>query len=428
MVTTMGGDVVGQSDVAARLGDICGSPFVRRAGPDDAVATTAPDWVVAPGTVGAVAEVLRLAADRDLAVVPRGSGSKLDWGATPSHVDVMLDTGRLSGIWHHPPGSAAARVGAGTTLRAAQQAVGRTGWRISLDPPSPSATLGGIIAADEAGPLSHQHGSPCRQVIGVDYVDATGELVRAVPETDDGDELPGLLCGSQGALAVLVSATVRLQPAPASRQWVRRGVTTPLEAHDLVSELTETGLHPAAIELDLPAGSSAAARPGRTGSLAVLFEGDPASTRHRAAGAVTLLGGDASAADQPPTWWQHYPFAAGDIAIRLDVPPAHLYAAIYALRDAFGAPVAVRGCAGTGLVHATLPGSTAPDRVAGILSTVRTVLAARRGTCVVLTAPAEVRRAIDLWGQVPDLTRLRELKQRFDPRHRLAPGRLTGGL
>lgn len=424
----MGGDVVDRSDVAARLGEICGPSFVRRAGPGDEVATRSPTWVVAPGTVGSVAEVLRLAADRDLALVPRGSGSKLDWGATPSHVDIVLDTGRLSGIWHHPPGSPAARVGAGTALRAAQQAVGRSGWRMPLDPPSPAATLGGIIAADETGPLSHRHGSPCRQVIGIDYVDAAGSLIRAVPDTGDGDELPGLLCGSQGALAVLVSATVRLQPAPADRRWVRRRVASPLEVHDLVGELADARLHPAAIELDLPAGSPTAALSGRAGVLAVLFEGEPASTRQRAARAISLLGGQASAADQPPTWWQRYPFTAGDIAIRIDVPAAHLHAAIYALRDAVGAPVAVRGCAGTGLVHAALPGSTPPDRVARILASVRAVLLARRGTCVVLTAPAAVRRAVDIWGEVPGLSRLRELKQRFDPQRRLAPGRLTGGL
>lgn len=429
------------------LAEICGARYARRGGVGDAVAATTPRWVVSPGSPGVVADVLRLCADRGLTLVPRGSGSKLDWGATPPHVDILLDTVRLSGIWHHPPGSATVRVGAGTTLQAAQRAVGRTGWRLPFDPPSAAATVGGVVATAEAGPLSHRHGSPCRHLTGVDYVDAAGALVRAGSSGGGPDQLPELLCGSQGALAVLVSATVRLQPAPADRRWVCRSVATPLEVHDLVEELTGTGLQPAAIELDLPAsdppagsgpagpgraaGSGPTVRSGpavRSGTLAVLFEGEPGPTGSRADRAAALLGGTATVTDRPPSWWQRYPFGPGDVAIRLAVPTAHLHAAIYALRDAVGAPVGVRGSAGTGVVHAVLPGATPPERIAGLLTTVRTVLLARGGTCQVLAAPAAVRRSVDIWGDVPDLPRLRQLKQAFDPHRRLAPGRLPGGL
>ncbi|WBB96651.1 FAD-binding oxidoreductase [Solwaraspora sp. WMMA2059] len=418
-------------DVAARLAEICGAAHVRDAGPDDEVAAAAPRWVAAPGTASATAEVLRLCADRDLTLIPRGSGSKLDWWTPPSYVDIVLDTSRLAGVWHRPPGSRTVRVGAGTPLHTAQQAVGRAGWRMPLDPPSASATVGGIVATDETGPLSHRHGPPCRHVTGVDYVDAAGRLVRAASETDDaGDEPPQLLCGSQGALAVLVAATVRLQPVPADRRWVRRTVHTPLEVRDLVGELTVDGLHPVAVELDLPAHAARTVRPSQVppgGQLAVLFEGEPGLNRQRAGRAAALLGGDAVDTARPPVWWRRYPFTASDIALRLDVPAAHLHAAIYAVRDAVGAPIGVRGSVGTGLVHAVLPGSTTPERVAETLATVRSVLLARSGSCVVLTAPAEVRQAVDIWGHRPGLPRLLELKQRFDPQHRLAPGRFTGG-
>ncbi|MDG4763237.1 FAD-binding oxidoreductase [Solwaraspora sp. WMMD406] len=424
-----GSKVAANSDVARRLTDICGPGYARAAGPADDVATAMPRWVAAPPTVAAVAEVLRLSAEHDLALVPRGSGSKMHWGATPSHVDIVLDTARLAGVWHHPPDAATAQVGAGTPLRKAQAAVGRKGWRLPFDPPSAGATVGGVVAADEAGPMSYGHGSPCRHLIGVNYVDASGTLVRTTPDTSDGREVSRLLCGSQGALAVLVSATVRLQPEPADRLWVRRSVRTPLEVHDLVAESTVAGLRAAAIELDLPGAEPPPRRgPLRPGLLAMLFEGDATQTRRRAQRAADLLGADASVTDQPPTWWQRYPFAAGDIAIRLEVPVAHLHAAIYALVDAARAPIPVRGAVATGLVHAVLPGSTPPHRVEEILVGVRTVLLARGGSCRVLSAPAAVRRVIDIWGDVPGLPRLRELKQRFDPHHRLAPGRFTGGL
>lgn len=110
------------------------------------------------------------------------------------------------------------------------------------------------------------------------------------------------------------------------------------------------------------------------------------------------------------------------------MPINDLHAAVYALRDAAGAPVPVRGSAGIGTVHAVLPGSLPPGRVASILAAVRGVLLARQGRCVVVAAPAPVRRVVDLWGELPTLPRLRAAKDHLDPHQRLAPGRLPGGL
>ena len=71
-----------------------------------------------------------------------------------------------------------------------------------------------MLAADEAGPLRHRYGTPCEQVVGVSYVDAEGRLHHSDGWSMRGTDGPGLnqvLCGSQGALALLVSATMRAQ-------------------------------------------------------------------------------------------------------------------------------------------------------------------------------------------------------------------------
>jgi glycolate oxidase FAD binding subunit len=143
---------------------------------------------------------------------------------------------------------------------------------------------------------------------------------------------------------------------------------------------------------------------------------------------VPVLRGDARVTEEPPRWWHRYPFEPGEVALRLEVPISDLHAAIYALRDAVGGPVPVRGSAGVGVVHAALPSTLSADRVAAILDAVRGVLLFRGGFCVVVSAPGIVRREIDLWGQVPALATLREVKVRFDPHGRLAPGRYVGGL
>ncbi|MBQ1064915.1 FAD-binding oxidoreductase [Micromonospora sp. C41] len=482
----------GALDITRKLAEICGSPFARFAGPADEVAGRTARWVAVPGGPHAAAEVLRLAAAYDLTVVPRGAGTKIDWGAAPAQVDIMLDTGRLAGVWHEPHAAAVAEIGAGTPLRAVQATLARTNRRLPVDAPSPGATLGGVLAADESGPLRHRHGSPCAQLIGVRYLDADGELVsvgesgteafgRAAPGVGGGrpggrapaadagaDGGPGrgggdailgrggmpgldvarLLCGSQGGLGVLVSATMRVQAVPASRVWVSRPVWTPLEVHDLVRAVLASGVGPAAVELDLPVPvplprrripathPSVINRPdhpavtGRpaAGSLVVLLEGGPADVTERAERLTAVLGAPAMVSHHAPEWWGRYPFAPGDTALRIEVPINDLHAAVYALRDAAGTPVPVRGSAGGGAVHAALPGALPPERVASILTAVRSVLIARRGRCVVVAAPTAVRRAVDLWGELPALPRLRSAKAHLDPHHRLAPGRLPGGL
>jgi glycolate oxidase FAD binding subunit len=424
-------------EILRRLSDICGPGFARLAGAGDAVAEVPARLVGAPGTVAGVADTLRLAAEHQLTVVARGAGTKLDWGAAPSHVDLVLDAGRLAGVRHHSPEGLVAEVGAGTPLRALQATLARGGQRVALDPPSIDATVAGVVATDEAGPLRHRFGTPREQLLEVTYVRADGSVTNSggrTAHTSTGQDLGKLLCGSYGALGVLVSATFRVHPKPSARAWVCRSVWTPLEVHDLVGELLSGQLAPAAIEVDLPAGVPMLPRQrGQRGlqgpgTLAVLIEGAPWRVTARAGETAVLLGADARVEEVPPPWWGRYPFGPGDIALKLAVPISDLHAAMYALRDAAGALVPVRGSAGVGVVHAALPGDSDPHRVAAVLDAVRGVLLARGGSCVVLTAPARVRAVIDVWGEMPGVALLRQVKQRFDPDRRLAPGRFLGGL
>ena len=419
--------------VERELAEICGAGFVRAAGAADMVAGTPATWVAAPGTLAGLVATVRLAVSRDLTVVPRGAGTKLDWGAAPSQVDLLLDTGRLAGVWFHSPTERMAEVGAGTPMRAAQARLARGGQRVALDPASPDATVGGVIAADEGGPVAHRHGTPAAQVIGVSYVRADGALAhsggRSRGRTADAGAA-ALLCGSYGTLGVIASVTLRVQPVPATRVWVRRAVWTPLEVHDLAREVTSSGLEPAAIEFDLPA---ATPRPpsGRSrgpGSVAIQLEGGTATVEEEAVIAQSLLGGRATRSATPPSWWRRYPFGPEDVALRLVASPADLPAAVYALRDAVGSPVPVRGSAGLGVAHAALPGTIPAQRVAEIIEAVRGVLLRRRGRCLVLSAPSSMRAALDLWGNVADLPLQHQIKRRFDPTGRLSPGRHVGGL
>ena len=409
-----------------RLARICGPGFARPAGAADEVGGVPARWVAAPGTAADAVELLRLAAEHDLAVVPRGAGTKIDWGGAPSRVDLVLDTGRLAGIEESADPSTV-EVGAGTPLRAVRAVLARTGRRLTLEPPSADATVGGVIAADEAGPLRHRYGGPADQVSAVRYLDAHGApatVSRGVDVTP-----AQLLCGSRGTLGLLLSATLRVRPAPPSRIWVSHPVWTPLEMHDLVQGARVEAAEPAAVEVDLPAvpprgQRRTAAGTAGAGTLAIMLEGGPADVRERANWLVDAFGGDAHATGRPPPWWGRYPAGPTEIAVRIEAPVGELHAVVYALRDAVGAPVAVRGSAGLGSVQAALPGDLPPGRAAAILAALRGVLLARRGRCEVLVAPPRLWQVTDVRGPRSHRPRAVALKQHFDPQQRFAPGRL----
>ena len=501
--------------VADLLRGICGPDAVRPAGHGDAVGGRRPTWVTAPADAAELAALVRACAEQDLAIVARGEGSKIDWGNPPRRVDVLVDMGRLAGVYRHDADDLVATVGAGTPLRAVQAALAKRNQRLAIDPASTDATIGGLLAVGEAGPLRLGYGTPRDQLIGVEFVRADGVIGHSggrVVKNVAGYDLGKLLAGSYGTLALVTSATFRVHPKPMASAYVSRPVTSPMEAHDLVIALLGSGLAPAAIELDLPiinpgalppmvsrptpgrrampggslaerprpatgsaapaAGSGATSpetsdasaaspdvprlpdaarssrteRPGRpttTGTVAVLLEGTTAGIKARASDASKLMRG-ATVSERPPDWWGRYPFHADDVALKIATPTADLYAALYALRDAAGFPVSVRGSVGVGVCYASLPGRPAASstieaprddpmprharQIADVISALRTTLIARGGSCVVMNAPPAIRDAVDMWPDVNGLELMRAVKRQFDPGDRLSPGRFVGGI
>jgi glycolate oxidase FAD binding subunit len=364
--------------VVDTLVDICGPGFARAARPEDTVGGRLTRYVAVPATVHAVADLLRFASGEGFAVVVRGSGSKLGWGAPRAAADLLLDTGRLAGMWHHDVAGQNAEVGTGTPMRALQAALALRGQRMPVDPPSRGATVGGMLAVNESGPLRHRFGAPAAWIDRIAYVDVSGR-----PAESDGERgRPGLAEVS----GVITSASVRLRPLPAARRWVTAPAPSPRQAFRLAVRAAEW--EPAAIEADLPAEGP--------GALAALFEGEERAVADLAGRLAADWGDGAGASPVAPPWWGVYPFGPADVALRLSTSPEDLAATVYALADAFGGPVAVRGSAGLGSVHAVLPGTLPPERLEQIMEILRHVLMARNGRAVVIAAPAELAARVDM--------------------------------
>jgi glycolate oxidase FAD binding subunit len=115
---------------------------------------------------------------------------------------------------------------------------------------------------------------------------------------------------------------------------------------------------------------------------------------------------------------------------------ADVLSAIRAAAEPVGLDPAISGSAGAGVLEVVIGGEAAADAVAGFVAALRASLGAlsagsvlpATASAVVVRAPGAVREAVDMWGPVQSLELMRAVKNQFDPEHRMAPGRLPGGI
>lgn len=399
---------------------------LRDAGDADEIAGVLPSYVALPATTEETAAVLRTAAEHDLAVVPRGAGTKIDWGIAPYRADLVLDLSRMRQVVEHAAGDLVARVEAGCPMEDLSAVLAEKDQRLSLDAPVPGATVGGTLATSTSGPLRLVYGTARDLLIGVTMVRADGVIASSggrVVKNVAGYDLGKLLTGSFGTLGVIVSATFRLHPVPARRAYVRARVPGPDGAHAATQAVLGAQAVPSAIEYER-------AGRGEDAWVTVLLEGD-ADVPARAADVAALLGGDADTGETAPDGFGAYPAGPDDTLIKLIAPIADLpyvLTALDAAAEATGLDPAVRGSSGTGILYAGLPGDARPDDVGAFLAALRGALASHDGAATVMHAGAGVRDIVGMWGPVAGLGLMRRIKDRFDPGHRLSPGRFAGGI
>lgn len=170
--------------------------------------------VVRPADVEQVVGVVRACAQAGVAVVPQGGNTGLVGGSVPLHGEVVISLRRLDALSEVADASGQVTVGAGVTLAALQTHVARSGWRFPVDLGSrDSATVGGMVATNAGGTRAVRYGMFRRHLAGVEAVLADGSVVSrlgGMEKDNTGYDLTGLLCGSEGTLAVVTAARLRL--------------------------------------------------------------------------------------------------------------------------------------------------------------------------------------------------------------------------
>ncbi|RAI42696.1 FAD-binding oxidoreductase [Rhodoplanes roseus] len=264
--------------------------------------------VVRPRTARELSGIVRLCAAEGVALVPRGGGTGLCGGAAvvAGHRSVVVAFERMSAIRSIDRASASMVAEAGCTLHDLREAAAANDCLFAIDHGGLSSQLGGNLATNAGGNNVLRYGMARDQVLGLEVVLASGEIVSELaplPKNNAGYDLKQIVVGSEGTLGLITAAAVKLHPAPRTRVCACVGLTSVAAALDLFSLARDAlGASISAFEL-LPragldlwfrhAGKSAEPFPTPT-PWAVLVEADLANVRFDLSAAMEDVLADAS--------------------------------------------------------------------------------------------------------------------------------------
>lgn len=177
---------------------------------------TAPICVVRPRTTSEVAAIVELCGSLAVPIVARGSGTGLSGAATPIEGGVLVAFDAMATIKEIDLDNQVCVVEPGVTLRALDDALAGSGLRYPVYPGELSGSIGGNVNTNAGGMRAVRHGVTRNHVLGLELVLADATVVRTggkVMKSSSGYDLTQLVIGSEGTLALVTEATLRLSPA-----------------------------------------------------------------------------------------------------------------------------------------------------------------------------------------------------------------------
>ena len=256
------------------------------------------DVVVLPGATDEVARIARCCHDARVPLTPRGAGTGYTGGSVPTSGGVVLALNRFNRIKEIDAANLLAVVEPNVVTGVLQEAVERVGLFYPPDPASlKHSAIGGNVAECAGGPRAFKYGTTKRYVLGLEAVLATGEVIRTGGKSVKnvvGYDLTQLLVGSEGTLAIVTEIILRLVPRPEAQRTLRAGFRDIDAAVDAVMAIVADGVVPAALELVDAAclaavsgkAGSALAAPGTGAMLLVEVDGSRVAVDEEAARVV----------------------------------------------------------------------------------------------------------------------------------------------
>ena len=396
---------------------------------------------IAPRTAEEVTDAVRwaLSTGEPLEIIGRGTRRELGRPVDTPH---LLDLAALSGVLSYEPEELILTVLPATPLAEIEALLATRNQCLAFEPPDGGhATLGGTVAIGHSGPRRLKAGAVRDHVLGVTAVSGRGELFKSggkVVKNVTGYDLPKLLTGSWGTLAAFTEITVKVLPAPEDTRTLLINGQAPADAVRTMTTVLQSTADTSG-SCYLPQDIVVPGKPTGVSTTALRLEGVRPSVEFRlsrlrdqmsGSGSLEVLDRDASL-----HFWRAVrdatPFApnAARTLWRISVPPAQ------------GAEVLAR-------IEKGLPGSRAfmdwgggliwlqPAATADIPSTlaceqkIRTAVARTHGHAMLVRAPADVRRSVNVFQPQPEaLAALcTRVNSQFDPKQVLNPGRMYIGI
>jgi glycolate oxidase FAD binding subunit len=406
--------------------EIVTAQYARPASASDAVCGVQPSLVVEPGSEQELAKVLKLANAAGLAVIPRGGGTKLEWGNPPARADVIMSTARLNRVLEHAWADLTVSVEAGCTIGKLQETLAKHGQRLALDALWPErATVGGVLSTNDSGALRLRFGSLRDLVIGLTVALADGTLASSggkVVKNVAGYDLPKLVTGAFGTLGVITRAIFRLHPLPPDTRMISCVLPSLSKAQQLVMSIQNSKLTHSALQICC--GAEMQPR------VDVLLEGTEAGLPDQAV-QLKVMTSEARQDDATREVWKarqnihsgtESDFGVAKFAMLL-AEIAETVERIQKIAANSMRWAVVAEATGVGWVRI----GGAPTEIAAVLRGLREGLEGRGGSLVILHRPAGME--MDVWGKAGDaLGIMQAVKRQFDPRGTLNPGRFVGGI
>jgi glycolate oxidase len=208
--------------------------------------------VVLPETTAQVARILKYCNDRNIRVVPRGSGTSLSGGALPLEDAVLLVMSRFNRILDIDYANRSVTAQPGVTNLGITHAVEQEGFYYAPDPSSQIAcSIGGNVAENSGGVHCLKYGLTANNVLGIEMVLMDGQVLRLGGKHLDaeGYDLLGVMTGSEGLLGVVTEVTVRILKRPEAARALLIGFPSSEEAGQCVADIIGAGIIPGGMEM-----------------------------------------------------------------------------------------------------------------------------------------------------------------------------------
>jgi len=230
---------------------------------EDIIKTFSDDWtgryrgsaraVISPQSTDEVAEILNWCSTNQVGVVPQGGNTGMVGGSTPLNGELIISLRKMKNVNFSDTNDNQIVAEAGATLLEIQNLALERSMIYGVDfAARDSATIGGTIATNAGGLNVLRYGTTRRQIISVEAVTGTGEIIgnlNGLDKDNTGYHLPSLLCGSEGTLAIVTRAKLRLRPKPKENVSILFGLDTIQDAVNLTEACVSTSTEIIACEL-----------------------------------------------------------------------------------------------------------------------------------------------------------------------------------